>query len=186
MAAALPPPLGQLPSRSRILTNSAAEFLELRGDEALGSALAEISPEFVPELDSFVTRDAVPPQDYFAESQERLEKFKITLAAFQENLVDRKVDQKYEIEIKDSTSYTLEDVLKIAQTVQKKHKDADKIHSCMGRLKKFFHATGRNATTFKKLLAFVPDDVYGSVICGGFTVILGVCYYHYIIICKKH
>ncbi|KAK9776801.1 putative Fungal STAND N-terminal Goodbye domain-containing protein [Seiridium cardinale] len=173
MATTSAPPVEGLSSRSRILTNSAAEFLELRSDEALGAELAETSPEFVPELDRFVTRDEVPPQDYFAESQKQVETFKQTLALFQKNLIQRKVDQKYEIEIKDANSYTLEDVLKIAQTVQKKHKDADQVHSCMGRLKKFFHATGRNATTFKKLLAFVPDDVYGSVICGGFTVILG-------------
>ena len=37
-----------------------------------------------------------------------------------------------------------------------------------------FRAAGKNASTFKKLLAFVPSDVYGSVICGGFTVILEV------------
>ncbi|KAK6088731.1 hypothetical protein SCUP234_00611 [Seiridium cupressi] len=173
MATASAPPVEGLPSRSRILTNSAAEFLELRSDEALGAELAETSPEFVPELDRFVMRDQVPPQDHFAESQKQVEKFKQTLALFQKNLIQRKVDQKYEIEIRDANSYTLEDVLKIAQTVQKKHKDADQVHSCMGRLKKFFHATGRNATTFKRLIAFVPDDVYGSVICGGFTIILG-------------
>ncbi|ETS83498.1 hypothetical protein PFICI_05374 [Pestalotiopsis fici W106-1] len=166
-----PPPMGL--TRSRTLTNSAAEFLELRSDETIGAELAELSPEFVPELDRFVPRDEVLQQDYFAESQKRVEKFKETLALFQKNLIDRKVDKKYEIEIKDASSYTLEDVLKIAKVVQKKHSDADQVHSCMGRLKKFFHATGRNATTFKRLLTFVPDDVYGSVICGGFTVILG-------------
>ncbi|KAF7538713.1 hypothetical protein G7054_g2751 [Neopestalotiopsis clavispora] len=161
-------------TRSRTLTNSAAEFLELRSDEAIGAELAEISPEFVPELDRFLPRDDIQQQDYFVESQKRVETFKQTLALFQKNLIDRKVDKRYEIEIKDASSYTLDDVLKIAKVVQKKHSDADQVHSCMGRLKKFFHATGRNATTFKRLLAFVPDDVYGSVICGGFTVILGV------------
>jgi hypothetical protein len=163
-----------LPVRARTLTNSAAEFLELRSDEAIGVELAETAPEFVPELDRFVTRDQVPAQDHFAESQKQVEKFKETLALFQKNLVDRKVASKYEIEIKDADSYTLEDVLKIAQVVQHKHDVSDEVHSCMGRLKKFFRATGRNATTFKRLLAFMPDDIYGSVICGGFTVILGV------------
>lgn len=141
----------------------------------MGTELADLSPEFVPELDRFLPRDEITQQDYFVESQKRVEKFKETLALFQKNLVDRKVDRRYEIAIKDANSYTLQDVLQIAKIVQKKHSDADQVHSCMGRLKKFFHATGRNASTFKRLLAFVPDDVYGSVICGGFTVILGVC-----------
>lgn len=174
MATTEPPaPFGR--SRSRTLTNSAAEFVELRGDETMGTELADLSPEFVPELDRFLPRDEITQQDYFVESQKRVEKFKETLALFQKNLVDRKVDRRYEIEIKDANSYTLQDVLQIAKIVQKKHSDADQVHSCMGRLKKFFHATGRNASTFKRLLTFVPDDVYGSVICGGFTVILGVC-----------
>ncbi|KAF3024228.1 hypothetical protein E8E14_011380 [Neopestalotiopsis sp. 37M] len=160
-------------TRSRTLTNSAAEFLELRSDEAIGAELAELSPEFVPELDRFLPRDDIQQQGYFVESQKRVETFKQTLALLQKNLIDQKVDKRYEIEIKDASSYTLDDVLRIAKVVQKKHSDADQVHSCMGRLKKFFHATGRNATTFKRLLAFVPDDVYGSVICGGFTVILG-------------
>ncbi|KAI0177529.1 hypothetical protein BJ166DRAFT_585636 [Pestalotiopsis sp. NC0098] len=172
MATTEPPaPFGR--SRSRTLTNSAAEFVELRGDETMGTELADLSPEFVPELDRFLPRDEITQQDYFVESQKRVEKFKETLALFQKNLVDRKVDRRYEIEIKDANSYTLQDVLQIAKIVQKKHSDADQVHSCMGRLKKFFHATGRNASTFKRLLTFVPDDVYGSVICGGFTVILG-------------
>lgn len=172
MATTEPPaPFGL--SRSRTLTNSAAEFVELRGGETMGTELADLSPEFVPELDRFLPRDEITQQDYFVESQKRVEKFKETLALFQKNLVDRKVDRRYEIAIKDANSYTLQDVLQIAKIVQKKHSDADQVHSCMGRLKKFFHATGRNASTFKRLLAFVPDDVYGSVICGGFTVILG-------------
>jgi hypothetical protein len=160
---------GGMPSRTHTLTNSAAEFLENR------ISIAETSPEFVPELDRFVAKDDIPREDYYKESQERLKQFQITLAAFQKNLVGRKIDQRYEVDIKDATDYTLNDVLRIAQTVQQKHKDADKVHSCMGRIRKFFRATGKNSSTFKKLIeAFAPNDIYGSVICGGFTVILGV------------
>lgn len=84
------------------------------------------------------------------------------------------MDQRFDVEIKDADKYTLNDVLKIAQVVQQNHKDADKVHSSMGRIRKFFRASGRNASTFQKLLAFVPNETYGSIICGGFTIILGV------------
>ena len=113
-------------------------------------------------------------EDYYRESREHVKQFQSTLAAFQKNLVDRKLDQRFDIEIKDVSDYTLKDVLKIAQVVEQSHKNADKVHTCMGRIRKFFRASGRNASTFKRLLAFVPGDSYGSVICGGFTIILGV------------
>jgi hypothetical protein len=109
-----------LTHRSRILTNSTAEFLELRGDNNLGADLAELSPQFVPELDQFVIHDSLPPPDYFSESQEKVNKFKETLAAFQKNLIEQKVDERDDIEIKGANDYTLADVLKITQTVQGK------------------------------------------------------------------
>lgn len=101
-------------------------------------------------------------------------KFQETLDAFKKNLVKRKVVERFDVEIKECGDYTFNDVLKIAQEVQKKHQDADKVGDSMGRIRKFFRSSGRNASTCKKLLAFVPSDAYGSVICGGFTIILGV------------
>lgn len=54
------PVAGGMPSRPRLLTNSAAEFIENRADTALGSDIAETSPEFVPELDRFTAHDDLP------------------------------------------------------------------------------------------------------------------------------
>jgi hypothetical protein len=44
------------PSRSKLLTNPAAEYLETRGSDALGVTPTETAPvpEFVPEIDQFV------------------------------------------------------------------------------------------------------------------------------------
>ncbi|KAK6828297.1 hypothetical protein PG987_011638 [Apiospora arundinis] len=161
------------PGREQTLTNSAAEFLETRGDTAMGSTVAQTAPGFVPELDRFVPKDNVPNVDYHKESRERLEQFKRTLAAFQQNLVDSKADKKFDITIKDVQECTLDDVLEIANTVQQSNKKLDNVHRCTKRIKKLFRSTGRNAQTIKKLLAFAPTDVYGAVICGGFTMILG-------------
>lgn len=47
-------------SRPRLLTNSAAEFIENRAGTALGHDVADTSPEFVPELDGFAAHDEIP------------------------------------------------------------------------------------------------------------------------------
>lgn len=112
--------------------------------------------------------------DYHEKPRERLEQFNLTLAAFQQNLIDRMVDTRFAISIKDIQDYTLDDVLQIANTVQQRRKKLDNVNKCTKRIKKFFRAAGKYASTFKKLLAFVPSDAYGSVICGGFTLILEV------------
>lgn len=46
--------------RSRILTNSAAEFVENRIDSTLGMEISARAPaEFVPELDRFKSQDGI-------------------------------------------------------------------------------------------------------------------------------
>ncbi|KAK8028430.1 hypothetical protein PG991_005486 [Apiospora marii] len=162
-----------LPTRARMLNNSATGHADTSGNVTTWAEIAGRSTEFVPEQERFDVHEDTSDQDYYKESRERLEQFKKTLAAFQQNLVDRKVDTKFDITIKDAHDYTMDDVLHIANTVQQRNKKLDNVNSCTRGIKKLFRATGRNASTFKKLLAFVPSDAYGSVICGGFAIILG-------------
>ncbi|KAH7031627.1 uncharacterized protein B0I36DRAFT_324332 [Microdochium trichocladiopsis] len=157
--------------RDRLLTNSAAEFLETQADVALGPELAQQPPEFVPELDRFVPPDEITKPDYYEESQTKLLQFRQTLEAFQRTLTDRRLGERYDVQVKET--YTIQDVLAIAQTIQERHEGAEEVHSCMGKIRKFFRASGRNASTLQRFLEFVPNGDYTSVICGGFTVILG-------------
>jgi hypothetical protein len=187
-------------ARDRLLTNSAAEFLEHRAESTLGTEIASFPAEFVPELDRFVAQEDVVRYewavggyiggrsltdtplirpDYFEESNRRLIQFKQTLASFQQLLVERKLDQRYGIEIKASGDYTFGDVLSIAHTIQKAHAEAEEVRSCMGLIRKVFRSSGRNASTMATFLEFVPNDMFGSVICGGFTVILSVYFQHF-------
>lgn len=53
-------PKAEMPSRPHLLITSAAEFLENRADDALGSDLAEVPTEFFPEQDRFVLKAEVP------------------------------------------------------------------------------------------------------------------------------
>ncbi|KAK8051689.1 hypothetical protein PG993_003074 [Apiospora rasikravindrae] len=161
-------------TRARILPSRGADSPEIHGAMSTCTGIvATSSPESVLGHDRLGDSENVFEQDYHKESRERLEQFKKTLAAFQKNLIDRKVDTRFGIIIKDAQDYTLDDVLQIANTVQERNKKLDNVNKCTSGIKKLFRATGRNASTFKKLLAFVPSDAYGSVICGGFTMILG-------------
>ncbi|KAK8080256.1 hypothetical protein PG997_008074 [Apiospora hydei] len=152
-------------TRARILTIRGAESPKTHGDVITGAEIVETSsPEFVPGYDHSGGSENAFEQDYHKESRERLEQFKKTLVAFQKNLIDRKVDTRFGITIKDAQDYTLDDVLQIANTVQERNKKLDNVNKCTSGIKRLFRATGRNASTFKKLLAFVPSDAYGSAL----------------------
>ena len=66
------------------------------------------------------------------------------------------------------------DVLDIADKIEERHRNADKVKSSIGVIRKCFRFSGKYVGVMKKIADFVPDDVYGSVISGGFTLILGV------------
>lgn len=100
--------------------------------------------------------------------------FKKTLADFSAMIKERKLDKKLDIEIKKPDKYTMDDVVNIAAKMELRHQNAASMKSCMGVIRKVFRKAGDNKSTLKKLLTFVPNDAYGSVITGGFTLILGV------------
>lgn len=65
-------------------------------------------------------------------------------------------------------------MIQIADKVYERHKNAEDVKSCTGAIRKCFRFVGKNASPLQGLLNFVPSDSYGSVISGGFTVILAV------------
>ena len=89
-------------------------------------------------------------------------------------LKSRRLDKKLDIVIKSPDEYDMSDVLHIAERIEQRHRNADKVKSSMGIICRCFRSAGKYVGVMKKLANFVPDDVYGSVISGGFTLILGV------------
>jgi hypothetical protein len=81
---------------------------------------------------------------------------------------------KIDIPLKKPSEYNLKDVLQIADKVYERHKNAGDVKSCTGAIRKCFRFVGKNSSPLQSLLEFVPSDSYGSVISGGFTVILAV------------
>ncbi|KAF2678846.1 hypothetical protein K458DRAFT_435517 [Lentithecium fluviatile CBS 122367] len=161
-------------ARSSVLANSAAEFLETRAREALGVEIAESgSPQYVPVRDQFVASSEIESVDYHAESAAKLKKLETTLQKFAVTIKERNFDEKLQIVLKDPTTYNMSDVLSIAEQIQEKHRDADKVKSAMGLIRKCFRFTEDHHGQLKRLLKFVPNDTYGTVISGSFTMILG-------------
>ncbi|CAM1503809.1 Fc.00g014000.m01.CDS01 [Cosmosporella sp. VM-42] len=160
--------------RSRTLTNSASEFIENRPQEVFGDeADALTGTTFIPELDSFVANEDAAQPDYYAQSEARLTEFKKTLSGFTAMIKERKLDKKLDIELKSPDKYTMDDVVLIASKMEQRHEDVAKVKSCMGVIRKVFRKAGDNKSTLKKLLSFVPNDTYGTILLGGFTIILG-------------
>lgn len=96
--------------------------------------------------------------------------FEDTLARFCKLVEDKKLDKALGITLKRPQQYRMEDVLQIANKLHEIHKNAAEIKSCSGVFRKCFRFAGDNDLT--RLLKFVPSDTYGSIICGGLTVIL--------------
>ena len=114
--------------------------------------------------------------DYYKLSTEKMKVFEGTLTAFSQTLKSRKLDIKYGIDIKDPKEYTMTDVLLITKKIYDEHESANS-RGCMSVIRKCFQATVKHEGTLTNLLTFVPTDVYGSVLCGGFTLILGVSFH---------
>ncbi|KAI1505353.1 hypothetical protein F5X99DRAFT_278220 [Biscogniauxia marginata] len=162
--------------RSRTLANSAVEFIESRPEKAFGSDVAEMmgseTPQFAPELDQFVASSEFPEEYVFKESEQRMTRFKETLAGFCKIIEERKLDKKLGIELKRPGDYKMQDVIQVAQELQSKHKNSSEARGYLGRIRRCFRQVIEHRGTLHNLLNFVPNDTYGSPICGGFTVIL--------------
>lgn len=116
--------------------------------------------------------------DCYEESRKRIKQFEETLDRFSKTLEKHDLAKKIDITLKKPSEYNLKDVLQIADKVYERHKNADDVKSCTGAIRKCFRFVGKNASPLQCLLNFVPSDSYGSVISGGFTVILAVSLIH--------
>jgi hypothetical protein len=114
--------------------------------------------------------------DYYKESNKQMNEFQGTLKAFCQTLKKRKLDSKLGIEIKEPKDYKMTDVLSIAKMIYDENERSVNTRSCMRAIRKCFQATARHEGTLKNLLNFIPGDIYGSVISGGFTIILAVSF----------
>jgi len=103
-----------------------------------------------------------------------VEKFKQSLVRLGGLLKKEKVEEKLGISLKDPEKYTVQDILEITAALQARKNNDRKMGGCMNRLQNVFRAVARRGDLAKKVVSFVPNDVYGSIACGGITMILAV------------
>lgn len=129
----------------------------------------------VPDVDSLMSVDECPAEDYFRESEKHMTELQLTLTNFTQTLVKRGLARDLGIQIMEPHQYTMQSVLEIAQLVQQRHASTDGMAAgCLGRIRKCFRQAVKKQGILNNLLGFIPSDSYSSVICGGFTLILGV------------
>ncbi|KLU85595.1 hypothetical protein MAPG_04618 [Magnaporthiopsis poae ATCC 64411] len=162
--------------RSPLLCNSAAEFIETRLEQALGvevaSAVGSQMTQYSPEADRFMlNEDIIAINCLYAESREKAEKLKARLADFSSRI--HGLDARLNIDQKRPEEYNMNDVLNIVECIKKKHSEAENAESFLGAIRRLFRSAGRHSGALKTLMGFAPDDIYGSVITGGLTMILG-------------
>lgn len=187
--------------RPRFLTNPAAEFVETGAGQAIIARVVDVSedsdqdpPEFDVELDRFVSKAEVQEyeafffhliqcltthseNEYYKLSSEKIAQFEGTLKSLCSIIKKRKLDVKAGIKIKEPKDYKMEDVFVIAGKIFAEHNDPG-TNNCMGIIRKCFRVAGKHENTLTSLLNFVPTDIYGSILCGGFTLILVVSVVH--------
>ncbi|KAF7956721.1 hypothetical protein EAE96_004051 [Botrytis aclada] len=168
--------------RRKTLTNSAAEYVEKRVDiKALYppdrptkefNDLHDVS-EFVPAIDLFALKgDNLSVESCYEQSKTSMETFSGTLKKFAAILRERKVDSNLKIVIRDPSEFDLQYVLGIVNNLSEGGDSSSKT----GLFKKFIHScyqkVENNKAVIEGILSLIPSDIYGSVISGGFTLIL--------------
>jgi hypothetical protein len=184
-------PLQPLVYRRSTLTNSAAEFVENRaGREALmqlGDVHAkdlQNTTEFIPEIDQFARKGVVfDPAKYYEESEKSMVKFQQTLERLTTVLKTRNVDKELQIDAIKSPSdpgFNLEYVLTITNKLQEGRENALYAKTCKGFIRRCYRKAERHLQkdSVEGILSLIPNDMYGSAISGGFTLILAAVEKH--------
>lgn len=134
------------------------------------SFLNEISQVFIAHLVILVSR----LENYFQASRDKCKEFEALLIKFTKLIDGRQFENKFGIKSKSLQEYKIQDVLEIAEKVQTKHDSISKFREHTAVFRKCFAAFGRNQGAVDNLLNIIPNDSYGSIIFGEFTLILTV------------
>ncbi|KAK1750915.1 hypothetical protein QBC47DRAFT_392885 [Echria macrotheca] len=176
-------PVGPLVYRRSALTNSAAEFVERgRGMEVLVQAEEDLSgrTEFIEEIDQFADKGLVfDAKKYYEASEKSFIRFRQTLQRLVTLLQERGVDKELGIDIKDpGDGFTFDYVLGIANRLQEGRENALQMNTCKTFIRRCYRKVEDSRGVIGGILEMVPNDAYGSVISGGFTLILAAVEKH--------
>ncbi|RYP23848.1 hypothetical protein DL765_000925 [Monosporascus sp. GIB2] len=172
--------------RSRVLSNHAAEWVE---KHAVATTISRLetpdkvdglitTPEFVPELDRFAPRGVVfDATKYYEESGRQMQKFNRILEKFVLVLKERNVEADLEIVLRNPADFTLDYVLELVNKIDERRESASRTKRCKAFIRKWYRKANENKAIVEGLITIIPNN-YGSIISGGFTLILAAVEKH--------
>ncbi|KAI4601826.1 hypothetical protein KJ359_010691 [Pestalotiopsis sp. 9143b] len=175
---------GPVLNRPRTLTNSAAEFVEGRGGLATLHQLLDTpedieefydDAEFVPEIDGFAPKGVkLNAAILYSKSQSSMETFRdVTMRRLVTTLKKAHVEERLGVTLKDPSEFDVEYILGIVGKLRDA-KDAPSTKSCKNFIRSCYRRVEDNRGVIGEILEMVPGDIYGSVLSGGFSLILTV------------
>ena len=109
--------------------------------------------------------------DYYKESAKTMEKFQETLKSLTLNLQNKKVFETLGVPPREPTMCDLTFYLSLTATISDRGESCKAVSTC----KKFIRSTFKRTGVLANIIEMFPTDIYGSLICGGFTLILDSC-----------
>jgi hypothetical protein len=112
---------------------------------------------------------------YYEASEKSLVRFRQTLQRLVAVLQERGVNKELGIEIKNpGDGFTFDYVLGIANRLQEGRENALQMKTCKTFIRRCYRKVEGSRGVIGGILEMVPNDAYGSVISGGFTLIMAV------------
>lgn len=119
-------------------------------------------------------RSQVDKRKLYQLSEKKVDEFQETLKQFHETLEKRKVFSRLKIPAKDPADFDIDYVLSIAVRLSEWNHKSDEINICRRFARQFCQETVKNKNILWGLIKLAPTDIYGSLVSGGFTIILAV------------
>lgn len=105
--------------------------------------------------------------------------FQQTLKRLNDTLTKKKVFSKLGIPVRNPEDFDIEYVVSIAAKMNEWNHKSDEINTCRKFARDLCCKAVKNKNMLSGLIGLAPTDAYGSLISGGFTIVLAVrlhCY----------
>jgi len=112
------------------------------------------------------------------ESKKDSQAFQRSLERFIAVLRERKVDTQLGIELKDAKDFTMDYVLELIRKIGERKENGSKTQACKNFVNKYCRKIEDHKGVIEGILGLVPTDIYGSLLSGGFSLILVVSSAH--------
>ncbi|KAL8841966.1 MAG: hypothetical protein Q9176_002903 [Flavoplaca citrina] len=154
------------------LTNPAAEFMDNHLGADFHPSLPNPNVNFDPAMDGFRPREDILQDRIYVEALKEKKAFLLEIEAF-----EREDRQHSRIRHDIAPESDWDAVLKTAENA-KLDAEVTAIKGMSGAVRKLARRLGDAGPTFRAWLQMLPTDSYGSVICGGFKIIIDAAIKH--------